>query len=228
MLNQEPHYVREYKNMLASLRKRYGDEDAMQRAVGGSYEKEGKIQAELILSLAPDGPFNLMDVGCGSGRAAYSLRDVERLNYWGLDIMPDLLDYAQKKADRPDWRFDKISDIALPDENAWADMIMFMSVFTHLKLSETKKYLHEAARVLKPGGVLICSFLDKSNPHHRKQFHPAPLQRLARLIGRDVMLSFMSADQLTKLAIGAGFDIEEVLTYNYTMRQHTLIARRKS
>lgn len=214
--------------MVASLQKRFGDENAMQRAVGGSYEKEGKVQAELILSNAPDGPFNLMDVGCGSGRAAFALRETERLNYWGLDIMPELLDYARQKTDRPDWRFDPISEIALPKSAGnWADIILFMSVFTHLKPSEIKTYLKEAARVLKPNGLLICSYLDRNNPVHRKQFHPAPLQRFARFIGRDVMLRFLGREELIAMVQETGFDVREVLTYNNTGRQHTLIAQRK-
>ena len=226
MLTRKPHYIREYGAMLELLRRRHGDEDAaMQKAVGGSYQKEGKRQSELILARAPEGPFTLLDVGGGSGRAAYALREVERLTYFGVDIMPDLVDYARTKAARPDWRFEVISDIGLPAEDEWADMMLIMSVFTHLKPSETQRYLGEVARVLKPGGVLICSYLDKNNPKHKSQFRPAPLQFLARMLGRDVMLSFVTRAELSQWAEDAGLKVEEVIEYE-NGRQHTLVARK--
>lgn len=213
--------------MIAMLKKRHGDDEAMQKAVGGSYEKQGRLQAETVLSRAPEGPFTLMDVGCGSGRAAYALRDVERLTYWGLDIMPELLDYAREKTGRADWKFDQISEIKLPAENDWADMMLFMSVFTHLKPAEIQTYLREAGRVVKPGGLMICSFLDKANAVQRKIFHPAPLQRFARFIGWDVMLRFLRQDELEAWAAEAGFVVEEVVTDFEKGSQHLLIARRK-
>ena len=51
----------------------------MERAVGGAYLEEGQFQSELVLANAPDTPFTLVDVGCGSGRAAFALKDVFRL-----------------------------------------------------------------------------------------------------------------------------------------------------
>ena len=226
MLKRKPHYIREYGALLDLLRRSHSDEDAaMHKAVGGSYEREGERQAEMILARAPAGPFTLLDVGCGSGRAAYALRDVERLTYFGVDIMPDLIDYARKKVARPDWRFETISDIALPAEDGWADMVLIMSVFTHLKPSETQRYLREVARVLKPGGALICSYLDKNNPKHRNQFRPAPLQRIARMLGRDVMLSFVTREDIARWTGGAGLSVEDVIEYE-NGRQHTLVARK--
>lgn len=227
MLKRQPHYIREYASMIAMLKKRHGDDVAMQKAVGGDYEEQGRFQADMVMSRAPEGPFSLMDVGCGSGRAAYALRDERRLTYWGLDIMPDLLDYAREKTGRADWKFDRISEIKLPAEDGWADMMLFMSVFTHLKPDEIRAYLREAGRVVKPGGLMICSFLDKANAVQRKTFHPAPLQHFARFIGRDVMLRFLRQDDLEAWATEAGFAVEEVVTDFEKGSQHLLVARRK-
>ncbi|MEM9494755.1 MAG: class I SAM-dependent methyltransferase [Pseudomonadota bacterium] len=224
-----PHYLREYRTLLRTLRRRHGDDEeaALHSAVGGDYEAEGRVQADLVLTAAPAGDFSLLDVGCGSGRAAYALSKEERVNYWGVDILPDLLDYAREKCARSDWRFDAITDIALPASDAWADVILFMSVFTHLKDSEIKRYLAEAARVTKPGGVIIASYLDRDNRAHRDLFQPAPLQRLARFLGRDVMLSFTTATEFGDNLDAAGFSVEKTITYD-TPRQHTMVARRRS
>lgn len=223
-----PHYLREYRRLMRTLRRKHGDNDAaFEAAVGGNYIKQGKLQADLVLSAAPAGPFNLLDIGCGSGRAAYALKDQERISYIGADILTDLLDFARQKCARPDWRFVELTDIAAPADDNWADIAMFMSVFTHLKPAEIKQYLGEAARAVKPGGAIICSYLDREFGPHRGAFRPAPLQWLGRLLGRDVMLSFTSRDELAGWLEESGFSVEKTVTYE-TARQHVMIARRNN
>ena len=221
-----PHYLREYRAMLKHLRKKYGDEDtAREKAVGLNYDEQGRKQASLVLEYAPEDPFSLLDIGCGSGRAASALRDVQRLSYTGVDILPELLEYAQKKADRPDWKFFAIEDIDLPVEDASADMVLVMSVFTHLTPDEINRYIKEIHRVVKPGGMVICSYLDRTFPAHVKAFRPKPLQLLGRLLGRDVMLSFTSREELTKQFETAKFVVTDVRSAE-SASQHILIVRK--
>ena len=221
-----PHYLREYRAMLRHLRRKYGDEDkAREKAVGVNYEGQGRKQAAMVLEYGPEGPFSLLDIGCGSGRASTALRDVQRLTYTGVDILPELLEYAQKKAARPDWKFIAIEDIALPVDDAWADMVLVMSVFTHLKTDEIKKYIDEIFRVTKPGATVFCSYLDRTFPAHVKAFRAKPLQLLLRAIGRDVMLSFTSREELSGFLESAGFTILDVKAVE-TTAQHVMIARK--
>lgn len=221
-----PHYLREYRAMLRHLRRKYGDEDtAREKAVGVNYEEQGRKQAAMLLEYAPDGPFSLLDIGCGSGRASTALRDVERLSYTGVDILPELLEYAQKKAARPDWKFIAIEDIKLPVDDAWADTVLVMSVFTHLKTDEIKQYIDEIFRVTKPGATVFCSYLDRTFPALVKSFRPKPLQLLLRAIGRDVMLSFTSRDELSGFFESAGFVVQEVKDQD-SAGQHVMIARK--
>lgn len=228
-MGNAPHYLREYRRLLGTLRKKHGDEEtALRAAVGGDYEKQGSFQRDLVLKNAPDGAFTLIDVGCGSGRAAFALRDEERLTYHGVDILPDLLAYAREQCDRDDWTFQQISEIGIPFADQSADMTLFMSVFTHLTPDEIGSYLAESARVLKPGGVMICSYLDRDFEAHRKAYRPAPLQRIGRWLGRDVMLSFTTKAELTGWVEAAGFTVENVATFGSSPGQHTMAARRIS
>lgn len=221
-----PHYLREYRAMLQHLRRKYGDEEtARKKAVGVNYENQGRKQAAMVHEYAPEGPFSLLDIGCGSGRAATSLRDVERLTYTGVDILPELLEYAQEKAARPDWKFVAVEEIALPVEDEWADMVLVMSVFTHLKTAEIKQYIDEIFRVAKPGAVVFCSYLDQTNSAVVKAFQPKPLQLLLRAIGRDVMLSFTSRDELSGFLESAGFVFQDVRDVE-TSGQHVMVARK--
>ncbi|WDI31512.1 methyltransferase domain-containing protein [Hyphococcus flavus] len=224
MVAGEPHYIREYRRMISSLRKRSAnEEEVMERAVGGAYEKTGAVQAALIDELIPERPIHIIDVGCGSGRLAYALRGQKRIAYSGFDIMADLVEYAKSKCGRSDWRLETISTLQLPVPNACADMVVFMSVFTHLKPGEIKIYIKEALRVLKPGGLVVASYLDPNEPRHTKGWLPAPLQLLARLLGRDVMLTRTSQKMLAEWLTDGGFVIERAID-DGSFGQHVLIA----
>lgn len=209
----EPHYVREYRHLVRFLRRSGGDEtEVFERAVGGKYHKQGAAQADLIREIAPRGAFTLLDVGCGSGRLAHALRNEERISYFGVDVVPDLLDYAREMSARPDWRFETVTSLQLPCPDAWADVVVFMSVLTHLKPSECRAYLAEAARVAKPGGVIVASYLDRTHPPHRKPFRPPWRQRIARLLRRDVMISHTTQDELASWFTGAGLKVVRTIT----------------
>ncbi len=221
-----PHYVRNYRSLMRRLRRESANEDeAVERAVGGHYVRVGQVQADLVREVAPAGPFTLIDVGCGSGRAAFALREETRLAYIGIDVVPDLVDYARRKADRPDWRFDVISSIDIPADDASADIVLIMSVFTHLKPNEIKAYLDECMRVLKPGGAVIASYLERNNERHRSLFYRPLRNRISRLLGRDVMVSFTTKDELAGWMGDAGFDIDRAIG-DGPVGQHVLIGRK--
>jgi SAM-dependent methyltransferase len=227
LLGRQPHYVREYRNLVRFLARRSRSEHELaERAVGGDYEGSGALQAKLVLDCAPPGPFVLIDVGCGSGRAASALRNVERLQYLGTDVVPSLLDFARTRARRPDWRFVEVTSLDIPAAPSSADIVLFMSVFTHLRASEVTHLIREAARVLKPGGVVICSYLDRTNSGHVGIFRPQWRQTIARVLGRDVMISFTTEPELTARLEDGGFRVEQSLK-EANLGQYVLIARKK-
>jgi len=196
--------------------------EAMERAVGGNYEKTGTAQAKLIRKWAPGDRFYLIDIGCGSGRTANALKDGPHISYLGTDVVPDLLDYAKKTAGRQDWRFEQISSIEIPETSDMADIVIAMSVFTHLKPDEIKAYLREIVRVLKRGGVVIASYLDRYDKNHRERFYKPLRGRLYRIIGRDVMVSFTDKAELTAWFEEAGLVVKEALGSD-PLGQHVLI-----
>lgn len=218
-----PHYVREYRQLVRFLRRQGGDPASVfERAVGGSYHEQGAAQAAMALALAPDGPFTLIDVGCGSGRLSHALRAEKRVSYFGVDVVPELIAYAQEMSARPDWRFEVVTSLSLPCPDDWADMAIFMSVLTHLKPSECQQYLTEAARVLKPGGLVVASYLDRNHAHHRKNFRPAWRQRLARLMQREVMISFTTPEEMAAWFEQAGLTVRQTITKS-PVGQHVMV-----
>lgn len=146
-------------------------ERAMEYAIGDNFEATGAVEAALIrhYGLPRDG--YLIDVGCGSGRLAKPMSGWLQGRYLGFDLVPDLVAHARRIAARPDWRFEVIDHIEVPEADGQADMICFFSVLTHLMHEQSYWYLEEARRVLKPGGRIVCSFLEFREPGHLPIFN---------------------------------------------------------
>jgi ubiquinone/menaquinone biosynthesis C-methylase UbiE len=124
----------------------------------------------LLLDLGLQDDHYLIDVGCGSGRLAKQLSANHRGHYLGLDIVPQMIDYARKLVARPDWRFEVTNSFTIPEEDGRADFVCFFSVFTHLLHEESFVYLREARRVLKPKGRIVFSFLEFCSSAHLEIF----------------------------------------------------------
>lgn len=155
-----PSYVSNYSAALNALRATHEESRAMELIVGGDYLAQGMLEMSLLVQLGLPSSGCVVDVGCGSGRLAFALRDYLAGAYVGTDILAEALAYAEAKAQRPDWRFIKTTESRIPVEDHWADMVCFFSVFTHLQDEDCYRFLKEARRAVKPGGLIIFSFLD--------------------------------------------------------------------
>ncbi len=125
----------------------------------------------------------VLDFGCGCGRVALPLLDIigESGHLVGVDIIPELVDFCRAEisseykntefyqliADNShytDWTStqDKsksvINDLSQVKGEGF-DLIFAFSVFTHLDLADTKKYLEALSQLLKPNGSLVISVL---------------------------------------------------------------------
>ncbi len=87
-------YEQLVKNLLASL----PEDDAAAQAVGGNYEHYGVLEHALLRGEGLRDGSTVVDVGCGSGRLATKLARYPALRYLGLDVVPELLAYARRKA----------------------------------------------------------------------------------------------------------------------------------
>jgi tRNA G46 methylase TrmB len=93
------HFVEDYQRYVRHLIATHPIDDAMSAAVGGSYDKVGTIEVEILRDCGFKETHSLIDLGCGSGRLAKHIgQNVPHLNYLGIDVVPELLAYAAKQS----------------------------------------------------------------------------------------------------------------------------------
>lgn len=119
---------------------------------------------------------NILDVGCGLGRMAYSLAYYLQptAQYKGFDIIPGLVFRAQASITPwfPNFEFKFVdafnphynpsgqipaSTLRFPYDNEQFDFVFLASVFTHMTPLALKHYISEIKRVLKPGGKCMTT-----------------------------------------------------------------------
>lgn len=175
--DRHSHSVGDYRRLVAWLILRYPWDEAMQRAVGGDYAEMGAKQAAVLLEAGLQAGHRVLDLGCGSGRLAHALAERQEVSYLGLDVVPELLDYARAGAPAG-YRFELNTALAIPAGEGAFDFACAFSLFTHLQHEETYLYLRDLARVLRPSGVLAFSFLEFAEPRHWGEF-AATVQQVA-------------------------------------------------
>ena len=90
----EFHFVEDYERHVDGLLAAHQPHEAMSLAVGVHYELFKGILAEVLVQNGLRDGMSLVDLGCGSGRAAKGISERVQIEYLGIDIIPRLLDYA--------------------------------------------------------------------------------------------------------------------------------------
>ena len=143
-----------------------------------------KEARRLVADAGSPRPLRVLDLGCGAGRLAYGLIEIEAsiARYDGVDVMAPQIDWCVQQVTprHPEYRFSTIdvynerynpggaraaSDTALPLEPGSYDVAYAYSVFSHLVSSDVRAYLVEFARLLLPGGIaIVTGFIEDGVP----------------------------------------------------------------
>jgi SAM-dependent methyltransferase len=201
-------YLLSADQVVSTLLRAHPEDEAMALAVGGDYERIGVLEHAVLREsggLTPEA--SVIDVGCGSGRLAVQLARHPGLSYLGTDIVPTLLEYARKRAARPDFRFINIDRIGIPGADDSTDIVCFFSVLTHLLHEESYLYLQEAHRVLKPGGRVVFSFLEYETPIGWTVFEANLNWVRTRVVASQINI-FMARSMIRLWARRLGFRVE--------------------
>lgn len=203
-------YIQPYKLHLANLLDNYDHAEAMSLFVGGDYEKVGQLEFNLLKYFGLKEGNDILDIGCGSGRLAFALKDFLSGKYVGFDILKEPLEYARIKCSREDWEFNLIEKNNLQNVLPYFDFITFFSVFTHILDEDIFFYLKESIRLLKPSGKIIFSFLDFECESHWFIFENS----LENRAGKAVITKFLSKSTIEIWTKKLGLKIDSIYDGN--------------
>jgi SAM-dependent methyltransferase len=138
--NSDP--MRAYEEMGAQTRQ------ALERVLPDDWSFEGK---------------RVLDFGSGAGRTLrHFLGEAESAEFWGTDIDRPSIEWLDANLCPPlhAWQAEHRPPLGL--EHGSFDLIWAISVFTHLTDNSTA-WLLEMHRLLKPGGLMIATFMGGQN-----------------------------------------------------------------
>lgn len=168
----------------------------------GSFMFQCHLFGYLDLAARLPGAARVLDLACGEGYGAAVLA-ARGHTVIGVDLEAPVLIAAASRYRAA--RFSAGDALRLPFADASFDAIGALQVIEHVTDAQTDPLLVEAARVLKPGGLLYVTTpnIDKLpataskefNPHHFRDFNPAMLEEVLARRFRDVELFGQMLDE---------------------------------
>jgi 2-polyprenyl-3-methyl-5-hydroxy-6-metoxy-1,4-benzoquinol methylase len=96
---------------------------------------------------------DVLDVACGTGVGTSYLHHAGARSVWGLDIDPQAVAFAKARYGIASFAQCDATELCLPDGSV--DVVVSFETIEHLQ--DHQKYIKECRRVLRPGGIFICS-----------------------------------------------------------------------
>lgn len=122
---------------------------------------------------------NVLELGCGWGRGVETL--IEKCDhYTGLDKNEPLIEQLQAVHPRHTFRTADLPHLSAFKDNTF-DFVVTFQVIEHIQ--DDHQFLAEAARVLKPGGKILLTTVNRPyslsrNPWHIREYDTAELRGL--------------------------------------------------
>ena len=156
-----------------------------------------ETEDELLAPVIPELRSPCLEMGCGEGNNLVRLAPSLRL--FGIDMFPRKLHFASSQV--PAARLAAADATKLPFADASFASVFIRDLLHHVP--EPERALHEAVRVLEPGGRLCLLEPNGRNPLIRLQTHLVPAEVGARESGFASLRAMLQSEPLEDLAIEA-------------------------
>lgn len=150
------------------------DEKELERQCNGDvYLETGYFEVLRIFKILSHFGINLRtigavyEIGCGTARLLRHFRCIEGVKLVGSDVNPEMVEWCQTNFTGIDFYHNELNPPLTFAQDDSFDLILASSVFTHIPLETQELWLAEMQRILRPGGIFICSVLG--------QFHTSVL-----------------------------------------------------
>jgi len=146
--------------------------DALNHADWYSYRASGIVHAGMFARVIREAfpaetPIDVLEWGCGPGRVIRHMREllgIRARTLTGSDYNPESIVWCRANLPRVTFVENGLYP-PLPFPDRVFDVIYGFSVFTHLSESVQLDWAREHARVLRPGGLLVCATHGESYRH---------------------------------------------------------------
>lgn len=198
------------RHLRSKLRQHRGNRDlAFADAIGSEsvelFEIQGDAQVAVLRHHGLADGMAVYDLGCGCGRTAQALQRAGwKGRYVGADIVEGFVSELKRKCPGYEAHVHRQPSIVADDGSM--DMLFHWSVFTHVSLEECFLYLEDSFRALKPGGKLVFSFLELTNPSHYERIFENRVARLRRNKRLKLLDTFLHRDWIALWAEKIGFE----------------------
>ncbi|MEP7053926.1 MAG: class I SAM-dependent methyltransferase [Actinomycetota bacterium] len=122
----------------------------------------GEMAALLSVSSAVRGQ-PILDLGVGAGRTVPLLRLLSD-DYTAIDYTPEMVDLCRNKHPRVDVRVGDARDLSEFDDRSQGFVMFSLNGLDALDHQDRQLVLAEISRVLRPGGIVMFSTLNKDGP----------------------------------------------------------------
>ena len=104
---------------------------------------------------------SVYEIGCGSARLLRHLRCIRGLRLIGSDVNAAGIDWCRENIPGIEFYQNELEPPLSFLSASAVDLVIASSVFTHIPLESQMPWLEEIHRVLRPGGVFLCTVLGR-------------------------------------------------------------------
>lgn len=102
---------------------------------------------------------SIYELGCGTARLLRHFRCIEGVRLVGSDVNPEMIEWCQTNLPEIEFYHNELTPPLTFARDDSFDLMLASSVFTHIPLDTQELWLAEMQRILRPGGIFVCSVL---------------------------------------------------------------------
>ena len=106
---------------------------------------------------------SIFELGCGTARLLRHFRCIDGVRLVGSDVNLEMIEWCKNNLSGMEFYDNELTPPLSFAEDDSFDLMLASSVFTHIPLDTQGLWLQEMKRILRPGGIFICSVLGQNH-----------------------------------------------------------------